>query len=306
MKLIILTIFFRLLFAQELISPLPLSVEYDINKAMLGKKLFFDTRLSGDNTIACVSCHIIDAGGDDNVQFSSGIDGQLGGANSPTVLNSRYNFVQFWDGSAKDLKEQASGPIHNPVEMGSNFKQVISKLSKDTIYQQEFMKLYKDGITGENITDAIAEFEKALVTPNSRFDQYLRGNTTILSKDEVEGFELFKSLGCIACHNGINIGGNLFQKIGIMEEYEVDDSNLGRYNVTKDEEDKHYFKVPTLRNIALTAPYLHDGKISTLQETIKLMIVKQLGREADKQEVIKIEKFLFTLTGQIPKIMSRQ
>ena len=306
MKLIILTIFFRLLFAQELISPLPLSVEYDINKAMLGKKLFFDTRLSGDNTIACVSCHIIDAGGDDNVQFSSGIDGQLGGANSPTVLNSRYNFVQFWDGRAKDLKEQASGPIHNPVEMGSNFKQVISKLSKDTIYQQEFMKLYKDGITGENITDAIAEFEKALVTPNSRFDQYLRGNTTILSKDEVEGFELFKSLGCIACHNGINIGGNLFQKIGIMEEYEVDDSNLGRYNVTKDEEDKHYFKVPTLRNIALTAPYLHDGKISTLQETIKLMIVKQLGREADKQEVIKIEKFLFTLTGQIPKIMSRQ
>jgi cytochrome c peroxidase len=306
MKLIILTIFFRLLFAQELISPLPLSVEYDINKAMLGKKLFFDTRLSGDNTIACVSCHIIDAGGDDNVQFSSGIDGQLGGANSPTVLNSRYNFVQFWDGSAKDLKEQASGPIHNPVEMGSNFKQVISKLSKDTIYQQEFMKLYKDGITGENITDAIAEFEKALVTPNSRFDQYLRGNTTILSKDEVEGFELFKSLGCIACHNGINIGGNLFQKIGIMEEYEVDDSNLGRYNVTKDEEDKHYFKVPTLRNIALTAPYLHDGKISTLQETIKLMIIKQLGKEADKQEVIKIEKFLFTLTGQTPKIMSRQ
>ena len=306
MKLIILTIFFRLLFAQELISPLPLSVEYDINKAMLGKKLFFDTRLSGDNTIACVSCHIIDAGGDDNVQFSSGIDGQLGGANSPTVLNSRYNFVQFWDGRAKDLKEQASGPIHNPVEMGSNFKQVISKLSKDTIYQQEFMKLYKDGITGENITDAIAEFEKALVTPNSRFDQYLRGNTTILSKDEVEGFELFKSLGCIACHNGINIGGNLFQKIGIMEEYEVDDSNLGRYNVTKDEEDKHYFKVPTLRNIALTAPYLHDGKISTLQETIKLMIIKQLGKEADKQEVIKIEKFLFTLTGQTPKIMSRQ
>ena len=291
-------------FTQSLIQPIPLHPTYNITKARLGKKLFFDTKLSHDGTISCASCHVIGQGGDDGQRVSFGINGQRGGRNAPTVLNARYNIAQFWDGRAKDLQDQASGPVENPVEMGSNFKEVVAKLNKDKNYQKEFFAIYKKGITKETITDAIAEFEKTLTTPNSKFDKYLRGDKNALTKDELKGYHLFKDYGCISCHNGINIGGNLFQKIGVFKTtYKTDD--FGVYDVTKKEEDKYYFKVPSLRNIALTAPYSHDGKVKTLDDAIKLMSKLQIGYELDEDEILYIKKFLNTLTGEIPKMDKR-
>ena len=295
-----------LLFTKELITPIPQGIDYDMKKALLGKKLFFETKLSADNTLSCASCHIIKNGGDDDIKFSIGINGQRGNINSPTVLNTRYNFRQFWNGRASSLKIQAVGPIHNPKEMGSNFNQVILKLKKEAYYQKQFLIVFKDGITKDNIVDAIVEFEKALTTPNSRFDKYLRGDKFALSSIELEGFNLFKSLGCISCHNGVNIGGNLYQKIGILEKYQTTNKNLGLYDVTGDEEDKNYFKVPTLRNISKSAPYFHDGGAKNLTDAIEIMIRLQLGRIPKRDDVIKLEKFLRTLDGEDPIIMGKQ
>ncbi|NOQ32329.1 MAG: c-type cytochrome [Helicobacteraceae bacterium] len=305
MRLYVLVIaLFTSLLQADLISPLPTDTKYDQKKALLGKKLFNDPRLSADDTISCASCHLLEDGGDDNIKFSFGINAQEGVINSPTVFNSRYNLSQFWDGRAQDLQAQASQPIHNPIEMGSNMDEVLSKLKKDPEYSVEFKSIYKDAITKENITDAIAEFEKALVTPNSKFDQYLRGDKTALNKEEKEGYKLFKENGCIACHNGINIGGNLYQKVGILKTYVDKKNTLGRYNVTKKEKDKYFFKVPTLRNIELTAPYLHDGSQKNLFDIVNFMTLYQIGMVPDKEEVKKIVSFLKTLTGETPKIMS--
>lgn len=284
------------LFSQELITPIPLDINIHKQKALLGKKLFNDIRLSQDNTISCATCHILNEGGDDNLRVSIGINGQEGTRNAPTVLNARFNSNQFWDGRAKDLEEQAKGPIHNPIEMGSNFKEVIVKLKKDNQYMQEFNSLYKDGITGKNIINAIAEFENTLITPNSRFDKFLRGDKNILNQDEQEGYKLFKEYGCISCHNGINIGGNLMQKIGVLEDFNTTD--FGKFNVTKDVDDKFYFKVPSLRNIHLTSPYFHDGIVGTLKEAVNKMSYYQVGYELEEHETDKIILFLKTLTGE--------
>ncbi len=281
------------------ITPIPLKVT-DINpqKATLGKKLFFDTILSKNNTVACVNCHILSDGGDDNRQFSIGINNQSGNINSPTVLNSRYNFVQFWNGRAKDLQEQAASPIENPVEMGNNFPNLIKTLKKSS-YKKEFDAIYKNGITKENITDAIAEYEKTLITPNAPFDKYLRGDKNAITKIQKEGYELFKSKGCISCHNGINIGGNLYAKFGVFKE--AKSKSLGRYEVTHNKLDKYFFKVPTLRNISLTAPYLYDGRYTKLSDMVKFMISYQLGKKAKQDDINKIIAFLISLTGKLPK-----
>jgi len=295
-KFILLFILSTFSFSKELITPIPTKISIDFNKAKLGEKLFNETRLSKNNTISCATCHILEEGGDDNLAVSIGINNQEGTRNSPTVLNARFNSNQFWDGRAKDLKDQAKGPIHNPIEMGSNFQEVISKLNKDKNYKLQFNALYSDGITGDNITDAIAEFEKTLITPNSRFDKYLNGVQDALSKEEIEGYQLFKEYGCISCHNGINIGGNLMQKIGVIEDFKTKD--FGRYNVTKRNEDKFYFKVPSLRNIYLTSPYFHDGTIETLNEAVDKMAYYQVGYTLKEEETNKIILFLKTLTGE--------
>lgn len=300
-KLLSLFIFITTSFAQNLITPIPETKDYNQKKALLGKKLFFETKLSLDNTISCASCHILDDGGDDNLRVSFGIKGQQGTRNAPTIFNARYNTLQFWDGRATTLQEQIKGPIHNPVEMESNFKYIISQLQNDSSYQIEFSKIYQKGITTDTIIDAIVEFQKALTTPNSRFDKYLKGDKHILSKEEIAGYKLFKEYGCISCHNGINIGGNLMQKIGVMQEYTSAD--FGLYGITKKMEDKFYFKVPSLRNVALTSPYFHDGKINTLDEAVSIMITYQLGYPIDKKEKDNIVKFLKTLTGEVPHIM---
>ncbi|RXJ58035.1 cytochrome-c peroxidase [Candidatus Marinarcus aquaticus] len=292
------------LLSKELILPVEESPKVDIKKALLGKKLFFDTRLSQDNSISCASCHDLSKGGDDNRQFSLGIHDQIGELNAPTVFNSKYNFVQFWDGRARNLKEQAIQPIHNPIEMGSSMPEVVKKLSQDEKYQKLFLEVYAGPITQEHILDAIVEFENALITPNAPFDLYLKGDKTALTQEEKEGFELFKSFGCISCHNGRNLGGNLFQKVGVIKPVEqYKDKYLGRYNVTQKEEDKYYYKVPTLRNVEKTAPYLHSGSYTTLKETVSFMMNHQLGIQPDDETLSKIEAFLKTLTGNRPQIL---
>lgn len=280
------------------IRPIPLAVSVDKEKANLGRKLFFDPILSKDETISCASCHNLQTGGDDNLQFSFGIHSQLGHMNSPTVFNSVFNFRQFWDGRAKDLQTQALGPIENPLEMGNTFTNLITTLKKSP-YNKEFIRLYPKGITKNNITHAIAEYEKGLITPNAPFDKYLRGDKTAITKEAKAGYNLFKEKGCISCHHGINVGGNMYNKFGIIKN--LKSSSLGRYNITKRERDKYYFKVPSLRNVENTAPYFHDGRHEKLEDTVKDMAYYQIGRPISKDEVAKIIAFLHSLTGELPK-----
>jgi len=281
------------------IKPIPQHIDVEKEKAQLGRMLFFDPRLSRDNTISCATCHDLLHGGDDGLQFSFGIQGKRGNINTPTVYNAVFNFRQFWDGRAKDLKEQALDPIVNPVEMGHKLDVLVQKLKDIENYRKQFNELYPDGVTKENIADAITEYEKTLITPNAPFDRYLRGDKNAISEEAKEGYRLFKFKGCIICHNGINVGGNLYNKFGIYKD--ANSSNLGRYNVTKRESDKFVFKVPSLRNVALTAPYMHDGRIKSLHEAVEFMTQYQLGRYMKEEEIRAIEAFLKSLTGKIPE-----
>jgi cytochrome c peroxidase len=295
-KIIILFTLFGILNAEP-ITPLKL-LDVDQKKVKLGKALFFDTILSADNTISCATCHDLENGGDDGLKFSFGINGQEGDINSPTVYNAAYNFRQFWNGRAKNLAHQAVVPIDNPIEMGNTFKNVISTLNK-TKYKKQFNSIYDDGITKENIGDAIAEFEKTLITLNSPFDKYLLGDISAISEDAKDGYSLFKEKGCVACHHVINVGGNLYNKFGVMQN--VESKRLGRFEVTGLESDKYYFKVPSLRNVEKTAPYLHDGRYNKLESTVKFMARYQLGRILTTKEVDNIVLFLKSLSGEIPQ-----
>lgn len=289
----------------EPIKPLPSSVDVNMEKVLLGRSLYHDTALSGDGTVSCATCHMLDHGGAEPRKTSTGIRGQIGPINSPTVLNSGYNFVQFWDGRAKDLQEQAAGPVENPIEMGAKWENVVKRLSKNKAYAAAFAKLYEGGVTKDNATDAIAEYEKSLITP-SRFDKYLLGDETAISDAEKKGYATFKEAGCTACHTGIIAGGTMFQKMGLVKDYfaergtPITDADLGRFNVTKNPADKHFFKVPTLRNVALTSPYLHDGSRATLEETVGVMGKYQLGRELTDAQINSIVTFLKSLTGELP------
>ncbi|MCV6606860.1 MAG: cytochrome-c peroxidase [Campylobacterales bacterium] len=282
---------------KELITPIPLQPVYNLEKAKLGKKLFFETRLSKDNTISCGTCHNLYDGGDDNLKFSFGINGQKGSLNSPTVLNSVYNFRQFWNGRARTLQEQAKEPIENPVEMGYDLTEVVKVLKKDSNYEKYFSKAYSNGVTEDNIVDAIAEFEKTLITPNSPFDKYLRGEKKAITEDEKQGYLLFNTKGCISCHNGVNVGGTLYSKLGMINN--TDSRYKGLFELTNDKEDEYFFKVPTLRNIEKTAPYFHDGRAETLEEAVNIMADKQLGIHLSKKEVKQIIEFLHTLSGEL-------
>ena len=283
------------------IKPIPNEVKVDAKKVQLGKKLFFDPILSKDGTISCATCHDLQNGGDDGLKFSFGIGGQEGNINSPTVYNAVFNFRQFWNGRAKDLKEQAKGPIENPVEMGHTLSAAVETLNQNKMYFENFNEVYADGITKDNIVDAIAEFEKTLITPNSPFDRYLKGDKKAISQKAKEGYLLFESKGCILCHHGVNIGGNFYNKFGIYED--AGSRRLGRYSITKREEDKHVFKVPSLRNIALTSPYMHDGRVTTLKEAVELMTRIQLGRHMEQGDTEAIVVFLKSLTGELPAIV---
>ena len=285
----------------EPIIPLPQYISVDQKKAKLGKSLFFDPIISRDGTISCSRCHDLFNGGSDNRKFSIGIEGKIGNINSPTVLNAVFNFRQFWDARAKNLKEQVLFPIQNPIEMGNTIENLIKEL-KHSHYEKMFQEIYHDGVTENNIADAIAEFEKTLITPNSPFDRYLRGDKNAISEKQKEGYSLFKQKGCIACHHGKNVGGNLYNKFGII--IPIKDNNLGRYNVTKKEEDKYFFKVPSLRNVAKTSPYFHNGSIKSLKDAVYLMAKHQLGRPMSDDEAEKIVAFLNSLSGELPKSLT--
>lgn len=288
---------------EEPIRPIPLETRVDTRKAAIGEQLFHDKRLSSDGSVACATCHPLDHGGVDGLVVSVGVGGARGAVNALTVYNSALNFRQFWDGRALSLEEQVNGPVHDPVEMGSNWPEVVAKISRDPAMAAAFKAVYGDGVQPHNIQDALAAFERSLTTPNSRFDKYLRGDTRALARDELQGYQLFKSYGCVACHQGVNVGGNMFQVFGVMGDYFARRGNpgpadLGRYNVTGNPADKHVFKVPGLRNVALTAPYFHDGSARTLHEAVDVMFKYQLGRSAPARDKDLIVKFLHTLTGE--------
>ena len=287
----------------EPIDPLPLTATLDDKKVALGEKLFNDVRLSRNDTISCSSCHLLAAGGADGLVHSVGIDKRNGTINAPTVFNSGFNFRQFWDGRAETLEAQVDGPTHAFSEMDSNWQEITNKLKLSPEYQAAFAELYAEGIERNNLQDAIATFERSLSTPNSRFDRFLRGDVSALSDDEKRGYLLFKDHGCSSCHQGVNVGGNMFQKFGAMGDYFANRGNptkadLGRFNVTGNNADRHVFKVPSLRNVALTAPYFHDGSTARLEDAVAIMAKYQLGDQLSAKEISQIVSFLKTLSGE--------
>lgn len=288
-------------FDREPITPLPESLALDPRKVALGEQLFHDTRLSADNTLSCASCHRLDQGGVDRQPHSTGIGGAQGKINAPTVFNSAFNFRQFWDGRAASLEEQVAGPVLNPLEMGSSWPAVLEKLSRDRDLVSRFAALYPGELQSRHIQDALAAFERSLITP-SRFDRFLRGERDVLDAREQAGYRMFKDYGCTACHQGMNVGGNLYQSFGIFGNFFRDrgkdaPEDQGRYNTTHREEDRHRFKVPSLRNVALTAPYFHDGSVARLDDAVRVMGRYQIGRVLDDREVANIVAFLTSLNG---------
>lgn len=285
-----------------------------ISKEELGKILYFDPRLSVDASVSCNSCHNVMGAGDDNRSFSMGVKGQLGGRSSPTVFNSSFYSVQFWDGRANTLADQAKGPLTNPVEMGNkDHKQVIDRLYKIPGYVSLFKSVYgAKGITIDNLANAIEAYEKTLTTYNSPYDQFAAGDKKALDSLAQKGWNTFQSVGCVTCHSGKNfsgpelpIGTGFYMKFPTFENTEYDkkyefSKDLGRYEVTKKAEDKNMFRVPTLRNVAHTAPYFHNGSVMTLEEAVKVMGKVQLNKDLKKDEVTSLVAFLKSLSGTIP------
>jgi len=286
----------------EPLKPLPPVPLLDVATVELGRQLFNEKRLSVNDSLSCASCHQLATGGGDDKPFSLGFDGKPVKLNTPTVFNASLNFKQFWDGLVDTLEAQIEQVVISPVEMGSDWKTVVDNLTAMPQYQAAFSQVYPDGVTAANVQNALATYERTLLTPNSRFDQYLLGNTDILTIEEKYGYQRFKEYGCIACHQGMNIGGNMFQKFGVMDDYfkgrTPAETDLGRYLVTHDEEDRNVFKVPSLRNVAVTAPYFHNASAKTLEEAVDVMFRFQLGRVPSAEDKDQIIKFLKTLTGQ--------
>jgi len=290
--------------ASEPIEPIKPPVIKNPGMVELGKKLYFDPRLSMSGFISCNSCHNLSMGGTDNLETSIGHNWQQGPINSPTVLNSSMNLAQFWDGRAKDLKEQAGGPIANPGEMAFTHELAVGVLNSIPAYKAEFKSVFgKDTATIDMVTDAIAAFEETLVTPDSRFDKWLKGDKKAITKTELEGYQLFKDSGCTACHYGPAAGGSSFQKMGLVKEYDTKSKVAGVAGLTGKDADRMKFKVPTLRNVDMTYPYFHDGAVWSLEEAVDIMGKLQLGRTYSNDEIAKIVAFLKTLTGKQPTFL---
>ena len=277
-------------------------------KIELGKMLYFDPRLSASHAISCNSCHNLGLGGADAEPTSLGHRWQHGGRNAPTVFNSVFNKAQFWDGRAKDLEQQAGGPIVNPIEMASPEAHVAEQIKGIPGYREAFEKAFpgeSSPITLGNVQKAIAAFEATLITPNAPLDRFLRGEANALSPAQKEGLALFIDRGCASCHNGINVGGGMYAPFGVVEKPGADilpPTDKGRFTVTKTASDEYVFKVPTLRNIRLTAPYFHSGQAWDLGQAVAVMGVSQLGAQLSADEVSKITAFLDGLTGDQPKV----
>lgn len=287
----------------EPIKPIPLEIKLDQRKVSLGEKLFFDKRVSEDGSIACVACHGYDTGGADRSPLSRGIGGQQGAVNAPSIFNLAFNSRFSWDGRNESLEDQIQKLMLNPKVMGTNWEKLSARLNAQADYVESFKSVFGEPANAKNIAEAIVTFERSLVTPNARFDKYLRGDKNAITADELRGYERFKAYGCIACHQGVNVGGNMFQVFGVMGDYfkkrgNVTPADLGRFNSTKNEADKHVFRVPSLRNVAITPPYFHDGSAATLDDAVDVMFLYQLGRPAPKGDKELIVRFLRTLTGE--------
>ena len=285
----------------EPIQPIPKALPVDAQKVALGFRLYHDPRLSGDSTLSCAHCHSLNTGGVDGRKTSIGVGGAVGPINAPTVFNSVFNSEQFWDGRAPTLQVQAGGPPLNPIEMASkSWEEIIGKLDKDPILTRDFVAAYPQGLSGETITDAIAEFEKTLITPDSPFDNWLRGDDNAMTMQQKHGYQLFKDNKCATCHGGTILGGRSFEPLGLKRDFnfgEITAADIGRMNVTSEARDRLRQKVPGLRNVALTAPYFHRGDVATLDEAVKLMLRYQVGPELPQQDVDDIVAFLESLTG---------
>ncbi|NJA06379.1 cytochrome-c peroxidase [Methylococcaceae bacterium WWC4] len=289
-------------------APAPENNPTTAEKVSLGKMLYHDPRLSSTGTVACASCHNTMLGGEDNRPNSMGVNGQTGGRSAPTVWNAAFNAVQFWDGRAASLEEQAAGPVTNPIEMGmKSWDDVVARLKTIEGYQDAFEKAFgKDSISKDNATKAIAAYERTLITPNSAYDKYVEGNTNAMTEQQVRGMKKAVEIGCTSCHSGPAFNGaGMFQKFpvnsnGYFEAQYHFQKDLGRAEVTKSDADKHFWKVPTLRNVALTAPYFHNGSVKTLDRAVWLMAKLQLNKELSDAEVADIVAFLNALSGEFP------
>ncbi len=298
--------------AKGFFGELPLVAENKENpvteeKVQLGKKLYFDNRLSKDNTQSCNTCHNLDTYGVDNQPTSKGNNGGLGTRNSPTTLNAALHMSQFWDGREPDVEAQAGGPVLNPVEMEMPSEEaVVNRLSGVEEYKQLFAKAFpndEDAVSYENMKKAIGAYERKLITP-SKFDDYLEGSEDALTDEEKEGLETYIKVGCTTCHMGNVLGGQMYQKFGLFGNYwdltKSEKIDNGRFDVTKNEADKYFFKVSSLRNIEYTGPYFHDGSVADLKESVKIMAKAELNKDLTEEELASIVTFLKTLNGEVP------
>ncbi len=287
----------------EPIQAIPQQIEVDPPKVTLGEKLFQDVRLSTNNQKSCLSCHSFSLGGADRRSHSIGINGALTEVNTPTIFNARFNYRLNWNGKYTNLADHLDSLMNNPKVMGVRWPEAVRSLQQVPEYARSFDRIYPDGVTPTNIKDALVAYELSLNTPNSRFDRFLQGDKQALNQAEKEGYRLFKANGCVSCHQGVNVGGNMFQPFGIIGDYLTDRGNittadLGRFNVTKNAADRHVFRVPSLRNVAVTAPYFHDGSAPTLEDAVGKMTKYQLGRTLPTEQIQSIVQFLRTLTGE--------
>jgi cytochrome c peroxidase len=301
--------------ANALFKPIPQQVG-DIQgkpitsaQVALGKQLFFDPRLSSSQVISCNTCHNVGSGGADNVPTSTGHAWQKGARNSPTVFNAVFNVAQFWDGRAKDLEEQAKGPVQNPIEMHNTPKNVELTLASIPAYVDAFKKAFPDDkspVSFDNMAKAIQAFEATLITPDSRFDQFLKGDDHALNAAEKKGLKTFIDSGCAACHSGINVGGQAYFPFGLVSkppESIRPSGDKGRFAITRTEGDEYVFRAAPLRNVALTAPYFHSGQVWDLKQAVSIMGNAQLGKQLSQEDVDAIALFLSTLTGRQPEIV---
>ena len=289
-------------FSQKPISPLPLSVAEDRAIVQLGERLFRDTQLSHDRSRSCATCHPLDAGGMDGAPRARALDNVKVLRNTPTIFNLRYDLFFNWDGATESLPIHDEKVLLSPALMNTTWPELLGRLRPDAAYASGFARAYPAGITRESVLDALATYERALTTPRARFDRFLAGERAAISSGEQQGYQLFKSYGCVACHQGVNIGGNLLQVFGVFDYPDLGpgckDSDQGRYMITKDEADRRVFRVPSLRNVAVTAPYFHNGCAATLEVAVSTMARVQLGRVIRPQDVRLIVGFLHTLTGE--------
>lgn len=288
--------------SNEPIKPLPSAPALDGRKVELGARLFNSPLLSANGRVSCASCHLLAVGGADSRSVSIGANGVATAFNAPSVLNAAYNFRQFWDGRAATLEEQITGVVTGR-DFDTTWPALLARINAAPELAGAIRDVYAEAPSQKNIADAIATFERSLPQP-SRFDRYLRGDERAVDEDEKRGYQKFKSYGCVACHQGVNIGGNMFQTFGVMGNYfkernqPVQESDLGRYNITRRDADRHKFKVPSLRNVALTAPYFHDGSVARLEDAVDIMFKYQLGRTAPAADKALIVKFLHSLSGE--------